>query len=109
MSAISVEMVANEGCSNSATMLSIDEVLGHVLSASLSLPPSLNERLGVVMGGVTPRTVADSGGPGTSSPVTLSIDSVSVLWKPLKRQKCPCESVCPCLVGSKVAHPASSP
>ena len=53
----SVETVPNEGYCDGAAVLSIDEVLGHVLSASPSSAPSLSERLGVVMGG---RDTADS-------------------------------------------------
>ena len=49
--ATSVEMVPNEGYCDGAAVLSIDEVLGHALSASPSSAPSLSERLGVVMGG----------------------------------------------------------
>ena len=52
VSAISVETVPNEGYCDGATVLSIDEVLGHALSASPSSAPSLSERLGVVMVGV---------------------------------------------------------
>ena len=51
VSAISVETVPNDGYCNSAAVLSIDEVLGHALSASPSSAPSLSERLGVMMGG----------------------------------------------------------
>ena len=51
VSAISVETVPNEGYCDGATVLSIDEVLGHALSASPSSAPSLSERLGVVMWG----------------------------------------------------------
>ena len=57
VSAISVETVPNEGYYDGATVLSIDEVLGHALSASPSSALSLSERLGVVMGG---RDTADS-------------------------------------------------
>ena len=57
VSAISVETVPNEGYCDGAAVLSIDEVLGHALSASPSSAPSLSERLGVVMGG---RDTADS-------------------------------------------------
>ena len=45
------ETVANEGYCDGAAVLSIDEVLGHVLSTSLSSASSLSERLGVVMTG----------------------------------------------------------
>ena len=62
VSAISGETVANEGYCDGATVLSIDEVLGHVLSASLSSAPSLSERLGVVMTGL-PRQVSPLAGP----------------------------------------------
>ena len=57
VSAISVETVPNEGYSDGAAVLSIDDVLGHTLSASPSSAPSLSEGLGVVMGG---RDTADS-------------------------------------------------
>ena len=62
VSAISGETVANEGYCDGAAVLSIDEVLGHVLSASLSSAPSLSERLGVVMTG-SPRQVSPLAGP----------------------------------------------
>ena len=57
VSAISVETMPNEGYCDGAAVLSIDEVLGHALSASPSSAPTLSERLGVVMGG---RDTADS-------------------------------------------------
>ena len=57
VSAISVETVPNEGYCDGAAVLSIDEVLGHALSASPSSALSLSERLGVMMGG---RDTADS-------------------------------------------------
>ena len=57
VSANSVETVPNEGYCNDAAVLSINEVLGHVLSASPSSAPSLSERLGVLMRG---RDTADS-------------------------------------------------
>ena len=49
--------VPNDGYCDGAAVLSIDEVLGHALSTSLSSAPSLSERRGVVMGG---RDTADS-------------------------------------------------
>ena len=57
VSAISVETVPNEGYCDGAAVLSINEVLGHALSASPSSAHSLSERLGVLMGG---RDTADS-------------------------------------------------
>ena len=62
VSAISGETVANEGYCDGAAVLSIDVVLGYALSASLSSPPSLSERLGVVMTG-SPRQVSPLTGP----------------------------------------------
>ena len=53
-------------------VLSIDEVLGHVLSTSLSSASSLSERLGVVMTGsprqVSPRAYAGGVRGGSDEP-----------------------------------------
>ena len=96
-------------------VLSIDEVLGHVLSASSSSAPSLSERLGVVMGG---RDTADSCRLSTplvglnkspSHPVyKLSFRAVEAR-KVAKNVYESAWPVCPCPVGSKVARPVSTP
>ena len=116
VSAISVETVPNKGCCDGAAVLSIDELLGHALSASPSSAPSLSERLGVVMGG---RDASDScrlSAPLVGLNKSPSHPVYKISFRAVEAtkvaKKCRLESVwpvCPCPVGSKVARPASPP